>query len=44
MIIKHNHQDNKGAFVVEVDGNILAEMIYYRPFENKMVIEHTEVS
>ena len=44
MIIKHNHQDNKGAFVVEVDGNILAEMVYYKPFENKMVIEHTEVS
>ena len=44
MLIKHNHQDNKGAFVVEVDGNILAEMIYHKPSENRMIIEHTEVS
>ena len=44
MLITHKHEDNKGAFVVVVDGNIMAEMIYFKPFENKMVIEHTEVS
>jgi len=31
-------------FFVEQDGNILAEMTYTMPSENKMIIEHTEVS
>lgn len=44
MLIKHNRKENKGAFIVEVDGNILAEMIYNMPSENRMIIEHTEVS
>ena len=31
-------------FFVEMDGNILAEMVYTMPSSNKMIIEHTEVS
>ena len=31
-------------FYVEMDGNILAEMVYSMPSSNKMIIEHTEVS
>ena len=31
-------------FFVEMDGNILAEMVYTMPSANKMIIEHTEVS
>lgn len=31
-------------FFVEMDGNILAEMVYSMPSPNKMIIEHTEVS
>lgn len=30
-------------FYVEVNGNILAEMVYTLPSEKKMIIEHTEV-
>ena len=44
MQITHKHENNKGAFVVEVDGNILAEMNYFYPVENQMIIDHTEVS
>ncbi len=44
MLIKHHYKDNNGAFVVDIDGNILAEMIYHKPSENRMIIEHTEVS
>jgi len=31
-------------FFVEMDGNILAEMVYTMPSPNRMIIEHTEVS
>ena len=31
-------------FFVEMDGNILAEMVYSMPSPDKMIIEHTEVS
>ncbi len=44
MLIKHHYKDNNGAFVVDIDGNILAEMIYHKPSENRIIIEHTEVS
>ena len=30
-------------FYVEQDGNVLAEMTYTMPAENKMIIDHTEV-
>ena len=44
MLIQNRKIGNKGLFFVESDGNILAEMTYTMPSENKMIIEHTEVS
>jgi uncharacterized protein len=44
MLIQHKLVGNKGMFFVQVDGNILAEMVYNTPSPDKMIIEHTEVS
>lgn len=44
MLIQHKNVNNKGLFYVEIDGNILAEMVYSLPSPGKMIIEHTEVS
>ena len=44
MLIQNKMAGNKGMFFVEVDGNILAEMVYSMPSPEKMIIEHTEVS
>lgn len=44
MIIQHKKVGIKGLFFIEIDGNILAEMVYSIPSPGKMVIEHTEVS
>ena len=44
MLIKNKQVKGKGMFYVEMDGNILAEMVYSMPSSNKMIIEHTEVS
>jgi uncharacterized protein len=44
MLIQHKQNDGKGLFFVEAGGNILAEMTYTMPAENKMIIDHTEVS
>lgn len=44
MLIQHKKVGTKGMFVVETDGNIVAEMVYTMPADNKMIIEHTEVS
>ncbi|HTD94560.1 MAG TPA: GNAT family N-acetyltransferase [Chitinophagaceae bacterium] len=44
MLIQNKKIGSKGMFFVEQDGNILAEMTYTMPSENKMIIEHTEVS
>ena len=44
MLIQHKKVGTKGMFFVETDGNILAEMVYTMPDDNKMIIEHTEVS
>ena len=44
MIILHKLVGTKGMFYVEIDGNILAEMVYTMPSPTKMIIEHTEVS
>jgi predicted GNAT family acetyltransferase len=43
MVIQHKKVGGKGMFYVGMDGNILAEMVYSMPSENKMIIEHTEV-
>jgi predicted GNAT family acetyltransferase len=44
MLIQHRQINGKGLFFVEVDGNILAEMVYTMAASDKMIIEHTEVS
>jgi predicted GNAT family acetyltransferase len=44
MLIQHKKVGTKGLFYVESNGNILAEMVYSMPSDDKMIIEHTEVS
>jgi predicted GNAT family acetyltransferase len=44
MLIQHKKVGGKGLFFIEQDGNLLAELAYTMPAENKMIIEHTEVS
>ena len=44
MLIRNKQLNGKGMFFVEMDGNILAEMVYTMPSPSKMIIEHTEVS
>jgi predicted GNAT family acetyltransferase len=44
MLIQNKKIGTKGMFFVEQDGNILAEMVYTLPSDDKMIIEHTEVS
>ena len=44
MLIQNKISGTKGMFFVEVNGNILAEMVYSMPSPEKMIIEHTEVS
>lgn len=43
MDIQHIHNDSKGAFIVKIDGERLAEMTYTKPADNHMIIDHTEV-
>lgn len=44
MLIQHKMKGSRGAYFVEEDGNILAEIIYTTPTPDKIIIEHTEVS
>lgn len=44
MLIQNKKVGQKGMFFIEQEGNILAEMVYSMPADNKMIIEHTEVS
>lgn len=44
MDIKHKQEESKGAFFVEKDKRILAELTYTLPSANVMIIDHTEVS
>lgn len=44
MLIQHKKAGNKGMFFVTIDDNILAETSYTMASDNKMIIEHTEVS
>ena len=44
MLIQNKQIGNKGSFFVAEDENILAEMTYTLPSDDKMIIEHTEVS
>lgn len=41
--IKHVSSLPKGAFIYEVDGRKMAEMVYTMAGEKRMIIEHTEV-
>jgi len=43
MLIQHKQIGGKGMFYAGQDGAILAELVYNKPSENKMIIEHTEV-
>ena len=43
MLIQHKLVGNKGLFYVGQEGSILAEMVYTKPSDDKMIIEHTEV-
>lgn len=44
MEILHRESDTKGAFVVEQNGRRLAEMTYVWAGEERIIIDHTEVS
>lgn len=43
MIIQHKEIGGKGMFYLEQDGNLLAELVYTKPSDDKIIIEHTEV-
>ena len=43
MLIQHKQVGGKGMFYVGQDGAILAELVYTKPSNDKMIIEHTEV-
>ena len=43
ILIKHKLIGHKGMFYVGEDENILAEMTYNMPADDKMIIEHTQV-
>lgn len=43
MDIQHKDDGKKGAFFVEKDGVVLAEMTYVWAGETKIIIDHTEV-
>jgi uncharacterized protein len=43
MLIQHKKVSTKGLFFAGRDGDILAELTYTMPSENKMIIDHTEV-
>jgi len=43
MVIQHKESGNQGAFFIENEGEILAEIVYARGGDNLIIIEHTEV-
>jgi predicted GNAT family acetyltransferase len=44
MEILHQETENKGAFYVEQDGNMVAEMTYVWAGDDRIIIDHTYVS
>ena len=44
MNIQHKQSGTKGAFFIGGDNELLAEMVYTMAGEDKLIIEHTEVS
>ncbi|MFL5762508.1 MAG: GNAT family N-acetyltransferase [Bacteroidia bacterium] len=43
MEIFQTEKDSKGLFFVEVEGEILAKLLYHYAGPGKMIIDHTEV-
>ncbi len=43
MDIKHQQTEKGGSFYYEMEGKVLAEMVYVMAGGQKMIIEHTEV-
>jgi predicted GNAT family acetyltransferase len=43
MTIQHKQSGSKGAFVINDEGEMIAELIYSVTHDNQMMIEHTEV-
>jgi uncharacterized protein len=44
MTIEHKIKANHGMFYVAYEDEVAAEMVYHTTSDNKMIIEHTEVS
>lgn len=44
MDIKHESQENKGRFYIEVNGGLAGEMTYSKAGNDKIIIDHTEVN
>jgi uncharacterized protein len=44
MEIKHDHSPSRGMFYIEIDGERLAAMTYTKANDDKIIIDHTEVS
>ena len=44
MDITHRQETTKGAFSVNIDGKIEAEMTYSKAGDQRIIIDHTEVS
>ena len=43
MNIQREEHGRKGAFFIDEDGEWIAEMTYFKPGDNTIVIDHTEV-
>lgn len=43
MLIKHEENGSKGAFIAEEDGKKIGEMTYSQAGPGKIIIDHTEV-
>ena len=44
MNIQHKHKENSGAFIMEENNELIAEMVYKQPNNDTIIIEHTQVS
>ena len=44
MEVKFEESDSKGSFYVEEDGQRLAKMTFSKAGDNRIIIDHTEVS
>jgi uncharacterized protein len=44
MEIEHIEHGSKGAFIIEVNNERLAEMIYSKASDTSIIIDHTDVS